>query len=544
MSRAQDLPLAVLSRLILCLVLLGGLVACGGDAAPPTADETPDNVVLLPVELDPTISFAIWFDVGSQNDPAGKEGLAALTGQMLSDGATETHSVDQILEKLYPLAASYQVRVDKEMTVLTGRAHRDTLDDFFSLFTDAYLRPAFRAEDFERLRSNQLSYLEKSLRYASDEEFGKAALELASFAGTAYAHPIEGTVAGIESLTVDDVKAFYQRWYTSDNATVALGGGYPKELVARFAATLDQLPPGGAPSDPTILPPALDGRQVVLVDKPGPNTSISFGFPLDVQRGTKDFYALWLANSWLGEHRNSSSHLFKVIREVRGLNYGDYSYIEAFPEGGMRQMPPANVARQNQLFSVWIRTLPNEQALFATRAALREIDALIADGMSEEEFELTRSFLSKYVKHFAPTTQMQLGYRIDDVFYGIDGDGHLQRFSAMMASLTRDEVNDAIRRHLQTENLVFALVTGDAEGLRQAMIDDAPSPIEYPTPKSDEVLAEDEEIASYPLNLAADGVTILPVGEIFAQRAPASTPAADAEVEAADEPIDTNETEG
>ena len=91
-----------------------------------------------------------------------------------------------------------------------------------------------------------------------------------------------------------------------------------------------------------IDPPALDGREVLLVSKPGADASISFGFPIDLSRGERDFYPLWVANSWLGEHRNQSSHLFKVIREIRGLNYGDYSYIEAFPEGGSRSMPPVN----------------------------------------------------------------------------------------------------------------------------------------------------------------------------------------------------------
>ena len=68
-----------------------------------------------------------------------------------------------------------------------------------------------------------------------------------------------------------------------------------------------------------------------------------------MRRGDRDFYALWIANSWLGEHRNQSSHLFNVIRELRGLNYGDYSYIESFPEGGERNMPPVNVPRRRQL---------------------------------------------------------------------------------------------------------------------------------------------------------------------------------------------------
>ena len=48
---------------------------------------TANKPVLLPVKNDPTISFRIWFKVGSQNDPVGKEGLASITAAMLSDAS-------------------------------------------------------------------------------------------------------------------------------------------------------------------------------------------------------------------------------------------------------------------------------------------------------------------------------------------------------------------------------------------------------------------------------------------------------------------------
>ena len=47
------------------------------------------------------------------------------------------------------------------------------------------------------------------------------------------------------------------------------------------------------------------GARVRLRRQAGADASISFGFPIDVRRGERDFYALWIANSWLGEHRNS-----------------------------------------------------------------------------------------------------------------------------------------------------------------------------------------------------------------------------------------------
>lgn len=495
------------------------LLALAASACAPSPEDAPagaaKDAVLLPVADDPTVSFTVWFKVGSQNDPAGKEGLAALTGALLSQGSTTERSYEEILEELYPLASSYSARIDKEMTTLTGRTHRDNLEVYFALLQDAYLRPSFTQEDFERLRSDHLNYLEKSLRFSSDEELGKAALTASVFAGTPYAHPIAGTVAGLKAITLDDVRGFYSSYYTRDNAVIGLGGGFDDALVERFAASLEGLPQGAAPAAPEITPATLDGRHAYLVSKPGADASVSLGFPIAARRGTRDFYALWLATSWLGEHRNSASHLYQVIRETRGMNYGDYAYIEAFPEGGSRQVPPTGIGRRHQMFEIWIRTLPNEQALFALRAALRELDKLVTKGMSQDDFELTRSFLGKYYLHFAETTQARLGYRIDDRFYGVDGDGHLARFGEIVPTLTLEEVNAAIARYLQVDDMTIAIVTGEADKLRDALLADTPSPMTYASTKPDAVLAEDEEIESYPLRIAEDGVTTIAVEEIF-----------------------------
>jgi zinc protease len=506
--------------------LVLALLSCAGCAGTtqkgstvPEMRATPASAVSAPVVLrvpdDPLVSLMVWFDVGSKDDPAGKEGLAYLTGQLLEQGATTANPYETILEKLYPIASSYGVRVDKEMTTLSGRTHRDNLETFLPLFADACLRPAFAAEDFERVKSDTLNYLEKTLRYASDEELGKAALQRAVFAGTSYAHPPQGTVSGLKAITVEDVKAFYRSHYTQERAVLALGGDVSPELEALARRTLAELPKGGAAPVPPPPAPRLSGRSVLLVSKPGADSSISFGFPLDVPRGSDDFYALWIANSWLGEHRNQSSHLYQVIREARGLNYGDYSYIEAFPQGGQRTMPPTNVGRHRQLFEVWIRTLPNAQGVFALRAALRELTDLVEHGMTQEEFDLTRDFLSKYALHFAPTTFERLGYAVDDRFYGIAGEGHLARFRQRMRSLTLADVNAAVKRHLQVQNLTIAMVTGEADSIKAALASGAPTPITYASPKPESVTKEDPEIAGFPLGIAAGKIEVVQVDKMF-----------------------------
>ncbi len=473
-----------------------------------------DQCVLLPVASDPTISFRILFHVGSQDDPKGKEGLAALTASMMTDAATTSNSYEQILDKLFPLAAGYDASPSVEMTVITGRIHRDNLSAYYPLFLDAILHPAFRQEDFDRLKNQALNYLENTLRYASDEELGKAVLYNTIFAGTTYGHITTGTIDGVKSITLDDIRSFYQSHFTRNRLVIGLGGGFAPELVTTLRKDLSVLPESGAPIPPAPEPKAIDGFHVTIVEKDAASTAMSMGFPIDILRGKRDWYALAIANSWLGEHRNQSSHLYNVIREKRGLNYGDYSYIEKFPRGGEFQFPPENAARRKQIFEMWIRPVPNPTRHFVLRAALRELKNLIDHGMSRSEFELTRNFLRKYVLHFAPTTMERLGYALDDRFYGIDG-SHLRKFRSLMDEITLDEVNSALKKYLQYGNMEIAIVTHDGASLKEALVKDTPSPITYGTPKSEDILAEDKEIEVFPVKIPANNIVIVPTGDLF-----------------------------
>jgi zinc protease len=486
---------------------------------PAAASPTPalaNSPILMPVKEDPNVTIKLWFQTGAQHDPAGKEGLASLTAEMIDSAGTERLPYDEILARLYPLAAGYSFSVDKEQAVMTGSVHRDLLEKFYPLFTEALLSPGFRQEDFERIKSQRLSLLEKTLRFSSDEELGKAALAGRVFAGTRYAHIAPGTVSGLKAITLDDVRRFYREQLVRGGVTVALSGSYPADLLERLARDLTRLPEGKPTPVAAPQPAAIRGRQVLLVKKPGNATAISLGYPVGVKRGTSEFYALWLANSWLGEHRNSVSHLYKVIRETRGMNYGDYSYIEAFPNGGSRNMPPTGVGRRAQLFEIWIRPVPEDRAVFALRAALREYDKLIKNGLTKEQFESHRAFLRKYVLQFATTSSDKLGYAVDDRFYGLESPGHLATFRKTMESLTLEEVNAAIRKHFQSANLVIAMVTADPDAIKQSLVSGKPTPISYgEIKKPKEVLQEDKQIEKYPLGIRAEDVTIIPVEKMF-----------------------------
>jgi zinc protease len=486
------------------------------------AQASAGRLITLPEAGSPFVAFNVWVQVGSQYDPKGKEGLAALTAALLADGSTTEHRYDAILTQLYPMAAGYGASVDKEMTVFTGRVHRDNLDAYYGLFRNAVLRPAFDQEDFARIKTRTLNFLERGRRFARDEELAKELLFWMAYRGTPYEHPEEGYVESVRSITLDDVRAFYRAHYLRTAVVVGVGGGHPDGFAERVRRDFDALPAGTLPVVAPPRPAPLEGIKVLIVEKPTDATAISLGFPFGLVRGQPDFFALMAANAWFGEHRSSVSRLYQVIRETRGMNYGDYSYIEAFPLGYTTQQPPVNVARRSHLFEIWIRPIArtgpddlHDRALFATRAAWRELTTLVDSGMTDTTLAGITQYLHNFSVTYGSTVSRRLAYAVDDAFYGLRGEGFLPGIRPGLAALTAPSVNAAIRRHLQHRNMYVVFITQDAEGLKRKLLSGGPTAIRYAGEKPGSLLAEDAEIARFPIPVTADDITIVGINEVF-----------------------------
>jgi zinc protease len=491
---------------------------------PPLAGQQPAaaGTITLREPESPFVAFNIWVKAGSQDDPAGKQGLAALTANLLAEGSTTADRYDAILAKLYPMAAGYGYAVDKEMTVFRGRVHRDNLEAYYALFKNALLQPAFSEEDFQRVKTQTVNFLERARRYSRDEELSKELLFWMAYRGTPYEHPEEGYVQSVKSLTLDDVKAFYRDHYVRNTLVVGLGGGYPEGFAERVRGDYDALPTRDVAVVPRPAPAPPAGIKVLIVEKPTDATAISLGFPYSLVRGQPDFFALMAANAWFGEHRNSFSHLYQVIRESRGMNYGDYSYIEAFPLGYTTQEPPVNVARRNHLFEIWIRPIArtgpddlHDRALFATRAAWRELARLADGGMTDSALQETKDYLHNFSVTYGSTVSRRLAYAVDDAAYGLPSPGFLKSIRPGLAALTRENVNAAVRRHLQHQSMYVVFITQDAEGLKRKLLSGMPTPIRYAGTKSAAHLAEDAEIAKFPIPVKEADITIVGINEVF-----------------------------
>ena len=474
-----------------------------------------ENNVLLP-NRSPLVSFRILFMTGSASDPKGKEGLASLTAAMLAEGGSRAKTYAEITEAMYPIATSFSWQVDKEMTVFYGTTHVDNLNKYYPLVREMLLDPGFRDDDFKRLTEDATNYLKTSLRGGNDEELGKEVLYTMIYpAAHPYGHQNRGNVSTIEALTIKDIKDFYQAHYTRANLIVGLAGGYPADFPKQVDADFAKLPTGAIDQFTARLtqPRQTPGTEIEIVQRETRSTAISLGFPIDVTRAHKDWPALAVLASYFGQHRSSNSYLYQRLREARGLNYGDYAYIEYFPRGMFQFDPDANLGRKLQIFQIWIRPVEPQNGHFVLRAALYEYDKLVRDGMSKEAFESTREFLSKYVNVLTASQDAQLGYALDSRYYGITDFPTYMR--EQLGKLTLDEVNRAIRQYLKSDAMRIAIVTKDGAGLRDAILSNKPSPITYNSPKPKEITDEDKIIEAYKINVTPSNVTIVPAEKVF-----------------------------
>ena len=470
------------------------------------------RVVTLPSKST-LVDFRIVFLTGAAYDPPEKPGVANLTASQIAGGGTRELSYKQFVDAIFPMATHVASQVDKEMITFYGSTDVHNLETYYRLLRGILLNPGWREADLRRVKDRQINFLRVSLRESNEEELAKEVLYQTIYAGRPYGHQNTGTLSALQAMTMGDVRHFYESQFTQTNLVIGIGGGYPGGFPDRVKKDFEALPKG-APTPREMPPPRSAGSpQALLIEKQTRSVAFSLGTPLDVKRGDPDFLALLVAQSYLGQHRVSGGRLFDRMRDLRGLNYGDYAYIEYFPRGMFRFEPEPNLARQQQIFQIWIRPVPPEAAHFALRLALFELDKLIRDGLTPEAFERTRSFLIKNVNLLIKTKQAELGYAIDSLFYGIpDYNSYIRNG---LAKLTAKEVNDAIARHLRTDDMRIVAVAQNCEDLKRRLAGNLFSPMKYNSDKPEAVLEEDEIVERWRIALKPESIQIVPAITLF-----------------------------
>jgi zinc protease len=484
-------------------------------APPPAAP----RLLALPANDKAAVAIQLRFRTGAVDDPPGRAGLTALAARVMVEGGAGPLDATALLGALFPIAAELDVVVDEEQTTFTAKVHRDALGRLLPILTDVLLHPRWDPREFERLRAAAVNDVDKRLRQGDDENLGKAALSSLLYRGHPYQRLRLGHVSELKAMTLEELKAHAARVFTADRLTIGVAGGYPAGLPAQLVKALSGLAATGAPAVAVPQQQGTGHPRFLLVEKPGASTAISMGMPWALSRASPDRPAMSVAASAMGEHRQFNGRLMQRLREARGLNYGDYAYLEHFlQEGGDASSAQTGRARHQQEFSVWLRPVQNENRLFAVRAALYELQrSLQAEPFTPAEVAQTKGFLDGYLLLFDQTDARKLGYALDDAFTGPPG--YLAGWRQALDAVTPEAVNAAWRRWVDPSRLQVVLVGPDMAAVKQAILANQPTPITYQdasVKRPQAQLDADAEIARFPFGTAGEAdVEIVPVEKLF-----------------------------
>jgi zinc protease len=416
----------------------------------------------------PLVTIRVMVTHGSTSDPAGKEGLASLTADMLTDGGYRGPSGEVTKERLAEMTMPWgsgarpSAFAASRTTTYFFTAPRDVLPQYVREVLRPMLNePLFAQAEIERLKNERLSTI-TSIRTTNLENLGLSALDQFVLAGTGYEHHTVGSEASIPALTRDDVIAFYRAHYRPENIIVGVS--------TADAAIVDQIrdavrsvnrdataPP---PAAPAARPAEFSGRQALVIEEPNaPAASVHLGFPIAVNRGHEDFWPLYVANVFLGTHRDSFGQLYQKIREERGYNYGDYSYIEYWGGRPFSLFQVFNQPREQQYFSIWVRPVKHEHAVHMMKAVTYELEQLVRNGLTQEQLDDARNKARVLYLNLGETVPRLISARVDDAFYGLQDRGFLDTYLQSVDRVTLEQVNAALRRHLRPDNVKYLVVT-------------------------------------------------------------------------------------
>ncbi len=236
------------------------------------------KVMFVQRESVPTVSFNLILDAGSAVDPQGKAGLAALTPSVMTNGTDDLDALE-ISDRLQLLGASLGAGSGVDSTNVSMNALSSRLDQSLALYADIIQNPAFRQEDFERARIQQVSGIQQANR--SPGAIASRVLSQAVYGeANPYGRPTSGTEQTVQALTPADAEAYHAAWFRPDNATlVVVGDSTLEELQPKLERAFAQwrAPSSAMPARPERPIQAAGAPRVLIVDRPGPQSVITAG---------------------------------------------------------------------------------------------------------------------------------------------------------------------------------------------------------------------------------------------------------------------------
>jgi zinc protease len=389
----------------------------------------------------PTVNFSLVMEGGHLLDDKNKNGVANLMTDIMMEG-TANKTPEELEEEIEMLGANINMYTTRESIVIRGNTLVRNFDKTMALVEEILLQPRWDEEEFARIKTrtvNDIKRSESNPNAVANRVYNK----LLYGEDHIFAYPTSGTVESVEAITMDDLKAFYNSYFSPSVSTFHVVGKIDKDNALENLASIDK---GWAAKDVSIpeypVENNRDKASLYFVDIPNAKQSvINIGY-IGLSRTHPDFYPVEVMNYKLGGSFSGNVNL--ILREEKGYTYGARTGFSG------SKIPGTFTASS----SVRTNTTGESVQIF------KEQIAKYKEGISEEDLEFTKNALIKSNTRRFETQGSLLGMLQEMSMYGLSPN-YIANEEKIIRDMTLDQHKSLANKYLDESKMAY-LVIGDA----------------------------------------------------------------------------------
>jgi len=402
------------------------------------------KVFLLENHELPEVSGAALIRTGNLFDPAGKHGLAQMTGEVLRAGGSKAKSGDQLDEELENVAASVESQIGESAATISFSCLKENTDQVLRVFAEIMTSAEFRADKVDLSKTQMRSAISRR----NDDANGVSDREFAGIVygrNTPYGWDIE--YADVDNIQRQDMLDFYHRYYFPANVMLEIYGDFN---TAEMKTKLEQILGSWKYTQPPVPPfpkvQAIPAPGVYVAAKTDVTQTFFNVGHLGGELRDKDYPALEVAAQILGG--GFSSRLFQSVRTKHGWAYNigagwgaDHEHPGVFKISGSTQ---------------------SAHTVDTLKAVREELDKMRAAEVTDAELKTAKdTVLNGFVFHFdrpSKTLSRLLQYE----YHGYPRD-FLFQYQKAIDSVTKADILRVAKQHLRPRDLTFVAVGNPQE---------------------------------------------------------------------------------
>jgi len=403
-----------------------------------------NGIKVLSIEHNelPLVSFSIRVMGGHTLDPDGKDGVANLLTSIMMEG-TKNKTPQQLENALGELGASLRFIASDEYITLTGSTLSSNFAQVMSLAQEVLLEPRWDESQWARIKQETLAYIQQ----ANANPGAIAANVYAKLlygADSKLATSVTGTADNVNTITLDDVKDYYNRNIVANLATVHVAGNVTQaQILATTTSLEDNWKNGNVELPKAQSVTQLDAPELYFVDVPGAKQSFIRIGNRAMVANDDNFYSTFAVNHQLGG--SFSGLLFQILRLEKGYTYGAYSRVTRQNAGGT--FTASSSVRSNV-------TLESLQTF-------RDILGSYGDNFNQAALEGTKSVLEKSDARSFETTNDLMGVLQNISSFNL-ANNYVEQQQVILTELTLPEAKQAISTYINPDKMTY-LIVGDAK---------------------------------------------------------------------------------